>query len=216
MANKIVFTGIDTDFGEQFIEKALKKGNSVCATRNPESELVEKLAMRENLIVQPWNKRSPISVRNVFLTAYNKMDAVDEVFIYYTAMQSYAAFHEMSMADIEETVDSHIKAYSFMAREALAYFQKRRKGSLFFILHSRGYGYLPPIASAMYQGVKGLADNIITYYKKEPMLCAGFECTTEENEPAIDFINRIIEQKQQKVDGKWYTWSGKPKLFPFG
>ena len=176
MKRTILVTGKNTALGSRLIEGFISEGFQVAATVKSKKDLaISGSASEKNLLAIPWNRRSPLSARNVLLGALNSFKKIDEAVILYTPDGDSRQLHELPAPVIEEMIDSQIKSQFFMLKEILLYFAKERKGVVSLIMHTEGTETLAPLDAIAMSSFEALTESVFTFYQKEPFFVNAFK-----------------------------------------
>jgi hypothetical protein len=155
------------------------------------------------LRVVPWNRRSPLSTRNVLLASLNAFEVVDEVFILEAPCLSANALPEAASAEIERSFDE-AKGPVFLAREVLSYFPRRRRGLLAMVSYPSA-GSDTAVQVAMREGFRGFASALMTDHNGTGIIINGFQSSGAGVEDFAKFIVKTIEEKARKISGHWFV-----------
>jgi NADP-dependent 3-hydroxy acid dehydrogenase YdfG len=210
MSRVVFVTDIDTSLGNQLVSLFLGSGDRVFATTTNQDALssFDQVA-GDSLKVFQWNRRSPVSVRNVMLKAINAFDAVDVLVQLGPPDLGNVPLLQTESADIEEEIDSWVKGSLFLSREVLAYFARRRGGLAALVSQNcpRGGGVIGEIARA---GFHGLVDALLraTGAAAESVCVNGFESTSSSTEDYAAFVHRALDEKAKRVSGKLFRHPG--------
>ena len=139
-------------------------------------------------------------------------DILDGVILVHTPRGDHSPIHEVPAVTIENTVDSTIKGYMYIAKEALAYFIKRKQGSLTFVVADQPET-LSSLDAVLSGGFHSLADSLFRMYQNEPVIINGFETTGAQPEGYADFIVRTMTEKEKQPNGRWIHYTDRQGLF---
>ncbi len=162
-----------------------------------------------------WNKRSPLSARNVILSILNKYSSLDEAVLTYQPGGFNKTFHQISSAVYDLQIDRWVKGYGYLLKELIQFFIKQEKGRISFILDTNGMKRMSPLDSAIFSYLKSLLQNLSVLYQNEPVKIYCFEADTARKEDFIDFFIKAIDE-QKYTPGKLYRFGDKKNLFDFG
>jgi len=106
----VLITDAQTPLGESLVRVYLARGYSVAATRSNQQTVESPLVSKsEDLLLVDWSRRSPISTRNVLLSALNRYQRIDETVVVLSPSLERGLLHELSYETVERAVDSWIK-----------------------------------------------------------------------------------------------------------
>lgn len=206
MGKAVLVTEGDTPLGAALVRLFCAKGISVVTTTPAGSEGAEQRVSRESdgVRVVAWNRRSPLSARNVLLSSLNAFDALDEVFILEAPCPSANALHEAASAEIERSFDE-AKGPLFLAREVLSYFPQRKRGLLGLVSFPSA-GSDTAVQAAMREGFRGFASSLMASYGAgREVSVNGFQSLGAGVEEFAGYIDQILEEKARKISGHWFV-----------
>lgn len=160
-----------------------------------------------------WNRRSPVSARNVLLECRSLMGGLESAVVVFAPGRDNRAFHETPAGYIEEAVDTGLKGYMFLLRELLGYFQKSGSGTLAVAVHDEGSEILSPVEACVSGSFAALVQSLAVFYQNEPVSIMGFRSSTTQVSEYAQFIRRTLEEKQGKTTGVWHKYSDRPGFF---
>ncbi len=210
MGRVVFVTDIDTSLGNQLVRLFLEGGDRVFATSSDQDSLssFNKVA-GDSLRVFQWNRRSPVSARNMMLKALAAFDLIDALVLLGPPDLGGVPLLQVEAAAIEEEVDGWIKGTAFLARELLAYFSRRRAGSVALVAHNAapGSGVVGEIACG---GFRGLTNALLrtTGAVGETIIVNGFESTSSNTEEYAAFVHRALDEKARRASGKLFRHPG--------
>ncbi len=214
MKRTVLVTGKNTALGSKLIEGFLSEGYQVIATVKSEKDAAAPGEISDkNLVMLPWNRRSPLSARNVVLGGLNAFGAIDEAAILYTPAGDSRQLHELPAPVIEEMIDSQIKSQFFMLKEVLLHFEKERKGVLSLIMHTEGTDTLAPLDAMAMNSFEALANSVFTFYQNEPFIVNAFESGTTQAGAFAEHIRNTLKEQARTSGGKWYRYPEKSSFF---
>jgi len=214
MKHTVLVTGKNTALGNKLIEGFLSEGFQVIATVESEKDIVTSgEVVDKNIVMLPWNRRSPLSARNVVLGGLNAFGAIDEALILYTPAGDSRQLHELPAPVIEEMIDSQIKSQFFMLKEILLHFQRERKGIMSLIMHTEGTDTLAPLDAMAMSSFEALANSMFTFYQNEPFIVNAFASHTAQAGGFADFIRKTLTEQARTSGGRWYRYPAKGSFF---
>jgi len=205
MGKAVLVTEGDSPLGAVLVRLFRAKGYSVVTTTPNGGEGAGQRVIREDdaQLIVPWNRRSPLSARNVLLATLNAVEALDEVLILQAPCPSANALPEAASAEIERSFDE-AKGPVFLAREVLSYFPPRRRGLLAMVSFPSA-GSDTAVQAAMREGFRGFASSLMTGQNGTGIIVNGFQSSGASVEEFADFIDRTLEEKARKISGHWFV-----------
>ena len=203
MKKTVLITGKPSKLLEHLTRLYLGAGWNAAVTSGTADEEAE----TPDLLRVSLNRRSPLSTRSCIIDTLSQFEKIDEAVAVFTSEGENRPLHELPAAEIEELVDSSIKAAFFMLKELLGYFWKQKRGVLSLVLYTYGPEVLTPLDAAAYGSFRALADSLFTYYRNEPVTMNGFESQSGRTDEFAEFIKQTIDEKAGKTHGKWYKHS---------
>jgi NAD(P)-dependent dehydrogenase (short-subunit alcohol dehydrogenase family) len=205
MGKAVLVTEGDTPLGAALVSLFRAKGLSVVTTTPSGGDAAEQRAISENdsVRVVPWNRRSPLSARNVLLSSLNAFEALDEAFILEAPCPSANALPEAASAEIERSFDE-AKGPVFLAREVLSYFPRRKRGFLALVSFPSA-GTDTAVQAAMREGFRGFASSLMAGQNGTGIIINGFQSSGAGVEEFAEYIDRTLEEKARKISGHWFV-----------
>lgn len=138
MSRVALITDIDTTLGNELVRLYLEEGNRVLATTNTEASLTSLVDVAgDSLTVVRWNRRSPVSARNMLLKTLATYQKLDDLLLLGPPDTNSVSLLQVDLAEIEEEIDTWIKGSLFLIREGLTHFEKRRMGVMALVGQNR-------------------------------------------------------------------------------
>ena len=206
MGKAVLVTEGDTPLGASLVRLFRAEGFSVVTTTPAGGEGLAAASGTDSVRVVPWNRRSPLSARNVLLSSLNAFDSLDEVFILEAPCVSANALHEAGSAEIERSFDE-AKGPVFLAREVLSYFPRRKRGLLALVSFPSA-GSDTAVQAAMREGFRGFATSIMAGYGAgggSGIIVNGFQSSGAGVEEFARYIEHTLEEKARKISGHWFV-----------
>jgi len=158
-----------------------------------------------------WNPGSPISARTLILAAENRLGHINEALLICTPPSTRRSAAELSMADIEITVNDHIKSWFYIVRELASVFRSRQAGTLALVFSEIGTGgkddsadLLGPAALASFQA---FTRSLLAIAHNEPYLTLGFSCSEAGAEAGFSsYIFKILDGENKRNSGKLFKY----------
>jgi NAD(P)-dependent dehydrogenase (short-subunit alcohol dehydrogenase family) len=205
MGKAVLVTEGDTPLGAALVRMFSAKGFSVVTTTPTGRETAEQPAASEGdgVRVVPWNRRSPLSAKNVLLSSLNAFDALDEVFILEAPCPSANPLHWAGSAEIERSFDE-AKGPVFLAREIVSYFPQKKRGLLALVSFPSA-GSDTAVQAAMREAFRGFATSLMESSGSQGFLVNGFQSSGAGVDEFAGFIDRTLEEKARKISGHWFV-----------
>lgn len=164
-----------------------------------------------------WNTRSPLSAKNVVLEAAAPEGIINEAVVLFESPKILNPFHEITAADIEQSIDYQIKSNLFIVKEILRYFQNSGSAStLSLVTYQGGIDVLPPLEALSSGGFDSFVKALFTFYQNEKLSINGYFCASAEPKEYSEFIFKTIAERNKPVHGKFYTYPEKNVLSALG
>jgi hypothetical protein len=200
----------------ELVKEGLAAGNRIAVTSGPEvSNSLDEPEGAQNLRYIAWNRRSPLSARTVIMETRNIFKTIDEVIIVFSADTGRKEFHDLSLADIEKTVDEDIKGFSFLTREIFGALQRQKKGILSFVHYDGAAEVLAPLQAAASGAFRSFASALFAQYQNEPFTMYGYYSSAGESGTFAQFL-MSLSSRTEKTARRWVKFSGRSGLFSFG
>lgn len=203
MKKTVLITGKPSKLLEQLTRIYLDGNYNVAVTSGTGEGSDETL----DLLRLTVNRRSPLSNRSCIIDTLSTFEKIDEAITVYTSEGENRPIHDLPTVDIEEPIDSSIKAVFFILKEILAYFWKQKRGILSLVTYTYGPEVLTPLDAAAYGSFHSLTDSLFTYYRNEPIAINGFESQSSRSDEFAAFIKQTVDEKASKSHGKRYKFS---------
>jgi NAD(P)-dependent dehydrogenase (short-subunit alcohol dehydrogenase family) len=218
MGRRILVAGRHRELTLQLVSGAFSQGSEVWALVEPRtsSELASDLADLEGPQQIVWNSRSPFSARGALTRLRSDEKSLDEAVVVFSPLRDVTAFHELSAAKIEETVDYHLKGSLFLLKELLTLFEAQNGGTLTLVSYDQGEDYLSPLDALVRSALLGIADSLFAGYDGSRILIRGYRSSGTEPAAFAEYALAAHREKPQKSAGKWHRYTGKSGLFSLG
>ena len=205
--NRVAFiSDIDTSLGNELVRLYLEAGDRVFATSTGQEALSSfNEVAGESLKVSQWNRRSPVSARNMLLKAVNGFDAVDELILLGPPESQSTPLLQVGLGEIEDEIDTWLKGSLFLVREFLAYFYRRKSGSVALVAQAGGAD-ASSLEESVRSGFRGLSRSLLREYGSTPetLTVNGFESPGSDPESYAAFVRRHMEEKARGASGRWF------------
>jgi hypothetical protein len=210
-----LITDAQTPLADQLIRRYLSEGYSVAATRSQKVRIDTPLVSEdEDLLLIEWNRTSPISAKNVLLTALNRFDRIDETLLLFTPELEQKLLQETSAETIDRAVDTWIKGALFLMKAVLELYTQKQGGCLALIDHllQEEGAVLPPLESALRGGFTAAARAVFASNSQRKVFINGFESRSQKVEELADFIFDTMKNRGTRVSGKWFRFPPRPGI----
>ncbi len=209
MSRVAFISDIDTPLGNSLVRLYLQDQNRVFATYSSDldeegEENLEALKETggESLLVDKWNRGSPVSAKNMFLQAINQFDSLDEVLLMGNPPLFAPPLHETPFETIDRSVDEWIKGNLFLLKSVLTRYLEKQGGVL-ALVNLRNSKPASPLEEALRRSFSGLANSLITSYGDSGINVIAFESTSEKAEEYAGYIYRNLSDSGSKSAGRW-------------
>jgi NAD(P)-dependent dehydrogenase (short-subunit alcohol dehydrogenase family) len=213
MPRTILVTESDSPLGAALVRLLAARGYRVAAVsdRGPSAAAasvgaatagVASVGTPSNPLALAWNRRSPVSARNIVLSVLNAFETLDEALILEPPGPGGVPLTETASADIERAFDDS-KGPVFLAREVLGSFLARGGGVVSFVSGGPAAG---PVESAAREAFRGLAGSLLASPPNGAIVTNGFQCGATDPEEYAAFIDRTLEEKARKITGRWFSY----------
>ena len=209
MKRVALITDAATPLGDQLVRKYLSEGYGVAATCSGGAGIDTPLVSEEeDLLVVEWNRSSPISAKNVVLTALNRFDRIDETLLLLTPKLEQKLLQETATETIDRAVDAWIKGSLFLMKAVLVLYGRTQGGSLALINHmaQAATAVPPPLESALRGSFRATAEAIFAGIGEQNVFVSGFESHSAKIEELADFIFDTMNGKTVRTTGKWHRF----------
>jgi NAD(P)-dependent dehydrogenase (short-subunit alcohol dehydrogenase family) len=209
MKRVALITDASTPLGDQLVRRYLSEGYSVAATFSGQARIETPLiSEEEDLLVIEWNRTSPISAKNVVLSARNRFDKIDETLLLLTPELEQKLLQETATETIDRAVDAWIKGSLFLMKAVLLLYGQKQEGFLTLINHQpqAATAVPPPLDSALRGSFRATAEAIFAGIGQPNIFINGFESHSTKIEELADFIFDTMKTKTARATGKWYRF----------
>jgi NADP-dependent 3-hydroxy acid dehydrogenase YdfG len=211
----VLITDADTPVGDQLVRRYLSEGYGVGATCSAGVRIETPLVSEEeDLLLIDWNRKSPISARNLLLTALNRFHRIDETLLVSAPQLELKLLQETATQTIDRAVDTWIKGTLFLTKAVLDLYGRKRAGCLAFINHTaqEQAAVLPPLESALRGALTAAAEAVFASIDQPNVFVNAFESRSPKIEELADFVFDTMKNKAARSSGKWYRFPARPGL----
>lgn len=171
---------------------------------------------RQQPILVPWNRRSPLSARALLVQATNAVSPITDVIYLHNVQTTRTPFHETGAAVIERTIDNDAKGRLFFLRETLGYLQRNGAGSLTLLLNGTADEDALPLDAESAGAFLAFGRALFRLYQNEPIDLRGYQTSgAAEQDFAAYVIQQLINDGAGRR-GRWQKYSSRPGLFSLG
>ena len=209
MKQVALITDASTPLGDQLVRRYLSEGFSVVATCSGGAAIdTPVVSEEEDLLVVDWNRKSPISAKNVLLTGLNRFDRIDQTLLLLTPELEQKLLQETAVETINRAVDVWIKGSLFMIKTVLELYGQKQKGLLGLINHTpqAARAVPPPLESALRGSFRATAEAIFAGVGQQNVFVNGFESNSVKIEELADFIFDTMNNGGIRTAGKWHRF----------
>ena len=215
MGRVVFVSDVQTLLGEELVRRYLAEGASVAATRsNLEARESPLVSENDGFLLTDWNRRSPISSRNVLLTVLNRYGRIDEAVILQTPAVERSLLHETAYELIERAVDTWIKGTLFLIKGVLEAFSRSGGGSLALVHHvpQEAGSDFPPLEAALRGSFKSAAQSLFATNSQAGVSINGFESFSTQAREFAEFIVQTMQERGGRASGKWFRYQPKTRF----
>ena len=205
-------TDIDTPLGESLVRLYLEENNQVIATvSSPENSALPedfshlKESAGDSLLIEPWNRHSPISAKNVYLKAITHFNRLDEVLLIGNNDLSCPLLHQVGFEVIERAIDSWIKGNLFFLKSILARFLEKGGGILALISIDFNHP-TSALEETLRHSFLGLARSLLQTYGNKGINVNAFESSVNQIDEFSRYIYRNLTERGRKDSGRWLRY----------
>lgn len=171
---------------------------------------------RQQATIIPWNRRSPLSARALLVQAANTVSPITDVIYLHSVQTTRTPFHEIGAAVIERAVDTDAKGRLFFLREALAYLQRARSGSLTLLLNGTAEDETLPLDAESAGAFVAFGRALFRLYQNEPIDLRGFQNPGAAEQEFAAFVMQQLSAERAARRGRWQKYSSRSGLFSLG
>lgn len=216
MKRVALVTDAQTPLGEELIRRYLAHGYCVAATRSNQARIETPLVSEdEAFLLIDWNRKSPISTKNVVLTTLNRFDRIDHTLLLLAPELEKKLLQEITTETIDRAVDTWIKGTLFMTKAVLEHYCEKQEGRLALINHIQQEAgtVLPPLESALRGSFTAVAEVLFASNSQQNVFINGIESRSGTVQEFADFVFATMTERAGRVSGKWLRFSSRRGLF---
>lgn len=201
MAHRVLIAGQSSPLLYQLSREAHNAGHQVVVTREPDEQLPPQTEVHHVV----WNRRSPLGPRTVLLETRKRIGNPDWVVICHADPGQHPEFHLSPPSRIESQVDSTVKAYVFMAREAISAFLRAGGGSLTMVEMHPGSEVPAPMAALVSGAIESFTEALGRAYESRGVHIQGFGGDDLDPEGFASFVMETDAGRS----ARWQQFSGR-------
>jgi NAD(P)-dependent dehydrogenase (short-subunit alcohol dehydrogenase family) len=216
MPRTVLVTEADSPLGAALARLLAGKGCSVvAAVQGAAAGSGNAPALPAGIVSVPWNRRSPVSSRNLLLTALNSFPSLDEALVLEPVCPVAGRLEDAESAAIEKAFDD-ARGPVFAAREILAHFRTSGAGVLALVSGGTATG---PVEGGVRELFRGVASGLLAAAALSSagvngaVMVNGFQQGDSSVEEYAAFIDRTLDEKARKISGRWFTASSRGGIF---
>jgi NAD(P)-dependent dehydrogenase (short-subunit alcohol dehydrogenase family) len=206
MGRVVLVSDVQTPLGEELARRYLAEGASVAVTRSNqrarESPLVSE---SDGFLLTDWNRRSPISTRNVLLSVTNRFGRIDEAVVLHDPTVKPALIPDTAYETIERAVDSWLKGTLFLVKGVLEILARNEAGRLALVEYAprQAVASRPPLEAALRGAFKALVQSLLETGGPKGVTVHAFESVATLARDFAGFIVETLSARGDKPAGKW-------------
>ncbi len=206
MGRVVLVSDVQTPLGEELARRYLAEGASVAVTRSNlrsrESPLVSE---SDGFLLTDWNRRSPISTRNVLLTVANRFGRIEEAVLLQDPTVEAKLLPDTSYESIERAADAWLKGPLFLLKGLLEAFARDGGGRLALVEYAprEAVAGRPPLEAALRGAFRALAQSLLETGGAKGVQVHCFESVETLARDFAGFIVETMAARGDKPSGKW-------------
>jgi len=206
MGRVVLVSDVQTPLGEELARRYLAEGASVAVTRsNQKSRESPLVSESDGFLLTDWNRRSPISARNVLLSVVNRFGRIDEAVVLHDPAVKASLLPEAPYDSIERAVDSWLKGTLFLVKGLLEVLARDGAGRLALVEYAprQAVASRPPVEAALRGAFKALTDSLLETGGPKGVAVHAFESVATLARDFAGFIVETLGARGDKPSGKW-------------
>jgi NAD(P)-dependent dehydrogenase (short-subunit alcohol dehydrogenase family) len=215
MGRVVLVSDVQTPVGEELARRYLAEGASVAVTRSNQKARESPLVSEsEGFLLTDWNRRSPISTRNVLLTVLTRFGRIDEAVLLHCPTVEARLLPETSYESIERAVDAWLKGSLFLLKGLLEAFARDGGGRLALVDYAprEAVAGRPPLEAALRGAFKALAQSLLDAGGPKGVTVHGFESVETLARDFAGFIVETMVARGDRPSGKWLRFQPRSGL----
>ena len=206
MGRVVLVSDVQTPLGEELARAYLAEGASVAATRsNLKAHEAPLVSESEGFLLMDWNRRSPISARNVLLSAANRFGRIDEAVLLQDPAVEAKLLPDTSYESMERAADAWLKGPLFLLKGLLEAFARNGGGRLALVDYAprQAAAGRPPLEAALRGAFRALAQSLLDTGGAKGVQVHCFESVETLARDFAGFITETMTVRGDKPSGKW-------------
>jgi NAD(P)-dependent dehydrogenase (short-subunit alcohol dehydrogenase family) len=205
MGRVVLVSDVQTPLGEELVRRYLAEGASVAATRSNLKAREPALAPAEGFLLVDWNRRSPISARNVLLSVANRFGRIDEAVLLQDPTVEARLLPDTSYESIERAADAWLKGPLFLLKGLLEALARDGGGRLALVEYAprQALAGRPPLEAALRGAFRALAQTLLDAGGPKGVQIHCFESVETLARDFAGFIVETLGARGDKPAGKW-------------
>jgi NAD(P)-dependent dehydrogenase (short-subunit alcohol dehydrogenase family) len=214
----ILITDSQTPLGDTLVRLYLDRGYAVAAARSdPHSGHAPAASGSDELLSVDWSRRSPISTRNILLSALNRFGRIDETIALLSPALERGLLHELSYEAMEKAVDWWVKGTLFLLKGVLELYRRNGPQELHLLAlvdnadQEEGTAF-PPLEAALRGSFEAAARSLFSSYDDESIHVHGFAGFAAQTRGFAEFIAETLSSRATRSSGRWHRYPPKSGL----
>ena len=159
----------------------------------------------EDLMVERWNRSSPISAKSMFLKALNRFERLDELLLLGDPPLSIPPLEQVSYEMIERSVDCWIKGNLFLLKNVIGRYLEAGSGTL-ALVNTRFHQAPTPLEEAIQRSFAGLTRSLLSSYGERGIQVVAFESTENHSKEFAGYIYKTLTDRGTRAAGRWLRY----------
>ncbi|RPJ09660.1 MAG: hypothetical protein EHM28_00955 [Spirochaetaceae bacterium] len=205
--NTILCTDSDTSLGLSLVKNLVQQGLSVIAAPSHDQQKTDYSGMKKKpLVISPWNRKSPISAKNVVLQGTGRFKRIDAALILLSPGTITSSLNETRYIDIENAIDKWIKGTIFLTRELLSHFAEEKTGAICLVQHDPEDSDKNTINKLCTDTVVSFMEQSAQEWKSKDIMINRIYSRQTDIKGYADFIVSTVMEKCYKSSGKLFRF----------
>jgi NAD(P)-dependent dehydrogenase (short-subunit alcohol dehydrogenase family) len=206
MGRVVLVSDVQTPLGEELARAYLAAGASVAVTRsNLKAREAPMVSESEGFLLVDWNRRSPISSRNVLLSVANRFGRIDEAVLLQDPTVEARLLPDTSYESIERAADAWLKGPLFLLKGLLEAFARDGGGRVALVDYAprQAAAGKPPLEAALRAAFRALSQSLLETGGPKGVQIHCFESVETLARDFAGFIVESMTARGDKPPGKW-------------
>jgi len=217
MERVILISDINTELGLNLLKQYYANGDKIIgiSTNDNDNSDHNKIDFKEfrpeSLEIIPWNRISPVGIKNVLLKGITRFREIHEALILQTISFKYKQFDALSILEIEKSIDKGIKGSCFLIKELLSYLLQQQRGSLSLVsnIHYQDNALGSPLGEMVEASFNALVKSLFRNTRGSAVIINSFESSTIHSDKFSEFIYKTNNEKTNRASGKKFSYHDK-------